>query len=78
MSYELEASVPIPAHSHRGKPGRYPFASMKVGDSFLVPGNETTAKRLGSNSYCWAQYHKNAFKFVVRQIPDGVRCWRYE
>lgn len=65
---KIESKIPIPK--------KYPFAEMKVGDSFAVPENvkrptvSVSAKRFGE---------KHGMKFVTRLMPDRtLRCWRTE
>lgn len=61
----IEKGIPLPA--------KFPFAAMKVGDSFLVEKEITrtavsvAAKRFGD---------KNNMKFTVRKSEGHLRCWR--
>lgn len=36
MSYPIEKNIPLPP-SRRGRPWKYPFPTMEIGDSFLPP-----------------------------------------
>lgn len=76
MNYVIETNVPCPSPRGRGSKPKYPFAEMKVGDSFLA--TDSTAKQVGMAAVCWAKHHKNGFKFSCRTLPDGARCWRVE
>ncbi len=78
MSYEVEQQVPIPpcTRGGRSRQSRFPFAQMQPGDSFLVPREETTAKRLATNAACYAKKWTKGWKFCVRTLPEGIRCWR--
>ena len=64
----IEKNVPLPQ--------RYPFAQMKVGDSFAVPkGVGRTAVSISALRYS----RKHGGKFTVRLMPDrSLRCWRLE
>ena len=59
----------------------YPFRQMGIGDSFFVPFNGRSPRRVVS-SVC-ASSRKNRMgdmKFTTRTIKgeDGCRCWRIE
>ena len=64
----IDSNVPLPT--------RYPFAEMKVGDSFLVPSDVTRqAVAVAATRYG----RKHNMKFSTRQLKDGgFRCWRLE
>lgn len=70
----IEKEVPIPTPGRKGAP-IYPFAQMKIGDSFLL------SKKLGSaaksSAYKYAAEHLG-FRFSARDLPEGVRIWRVE
>ena len=64
---KVDKGVPMPSLR-----GNYPYATMSIGDSFLMPGkslqvacnsNYRAAKKLGK-------------KFIARNGEDGVRIWR--
>ena len=64
----IDKNVPLPK--------KYPFAKMKIGDSFAVPPDvnrsavSVAAMRFG---------RKHGMKFTVRQVADKTfRCWRIE
>lgn len=40
MAYLIEKNIPVPADGRRGPEPKYPFRSMEVGDSFVVPAGE--------------------------------------
>ena len=74
--YAIEKDVPMPERfQHKPK---YPFAAMKVGDSFLVPGfNGARAKiasRLSASVY--TQQKTDTARFTVSSVQRGVRVWR--
>lgn len=69
-SVKLESSVALPAER-----GSYPFAEMKVGDSFLVP--------TGKEASCQASMSKAkktlGFNLTIRTMEGGAkRCFRLE
>lgn len=52
---------------------KYPFAKMKIGDSFLAPKGTTRNAMAAA-----AKYHglKLGYTFTVRQVGKSFRCWR--
>lgn len=74
---KIEAGIPIPL---RLPPNcRYPFASLRHGDSFFeVKG---VMSRVGAAAAQYAKKHP-AFKFKCRSLKEdgvkGVRVWRVE
>ena len=79
----VEKNVPIPKRkgTSAGKPPIYPFRDMNVNDCFFAPirENETVAhaqQRVMSAAFLHGR--KYSKKFSVRQVENGVRCWRIE
>ncbi len=62
----IERGIPLPKNN-RWK--RYPFAEMKVGDSFFVP-----SKKSCNAGFYYGKRHN--MKFTVRQENGGCRVWR--
>lgn len=54
------------------KSRKYPFSTMKVGDSFFLEG------KLGTIAPSASQYNKSLApkKFCCRTVEGGVRVWR--
>ena len=68
--YQIDKGVPTP-----GKEIKYPFARMDVGDSFFIPGGNSSSR---GGIY---QSARNAgVKVSMRQVEEsgvkGVRVWR--
>ena len=64
---KIESGIPMPA--------KFPFAEMKVGDSFLVPeGMNKSTVAVYANRHA----KKTGTKFTVRKTAEGYRCWRIE
>jgi hypothetical protein len=75
--YVVESGIPVT--QKRGGVSSYPFASMKVGDSFAISNNEPReVERVRVNAFYYALRH-GPMKFAVR-ITDPhartYRCWR--
>jgi hypothetical protein len=69
--YAIESNVPPPG-GPVGRPVKYPFLLLNVGQSFYVPlGDRKTisvcASRVGT---------RMGRTFTVRQVEGGVRAWR--
>ena len=75
-SFIVEKGIPIPPRKcGTGRPALYPFAEMKVGDSFAI---ESARKRQGRMCAIASDYGKrHGMRFTVRAIGDGMlRVWR--
>ena len=70
MTVEIEKGIPLPPIRRRG-PG-YPFKSLSVGESFVVP--DAPASRISANMSYWAR--KLGTKYTIRKIEEGYRVWR--
>lgn len=65
---KVESNIPLPA--------KYPFAEMRVNDSFAVPAS---VSRSTVNVAAMRFGRKYGMKFTVRLTKDGtLRCWRIE
>ena len=74
-TYEIEKGVPIPAGRTK-----YPFAGMKVGDSFVVKDEhgcsiDTLMVRM-RGACAWAHGKHPDRKFIVRREGGAIRVWR--
>lgn len=66
---KLDQTIPIP-QSAAGRKSKYPFADMKLGDSFFAPV-KTTA--LHSSAISYNKRHSLKMKFTTRpEINNGV------
>lgn len=65
---KVDKNIPLPR--------KFPFADMKVGDSFAVPAD---IKRPAVTVAAMRYGRKHGMKFTVRQVADKTfRCWRIE
>jgi len=68
--------IPLPK---RGREPVYPFAEMKVGDSFLY-SDKTDRKSVMAASASYSQYSrrntKGKWKFTQRVTDEGIMIWR--
>ncbi len=68
----IEKNIPIP--NTKGRKAKYPFATMEVGDSFLL---EKVPKNTVLNAArSWAIRHKKKHVFTIRFIDGNTRIWR--
>lgn len=65
----VEKNIPLP---RLGSP-KYPFRSMEVGDSFLVPRGAPVNR---IRKACSDDSTRNGRKYSVRKTADGLRVWR--
>lgn len=71
MQYKIKKGIPIPPRN-TGRKSMYPFAEMRIGDSFAVMANK--ARSVSAASQHFGKLHKQ--KFICRRIDGGYRCWR--
>ena len=76
--YEIEKNVPIPKPQVVGRPSKYPFEKMDVGDSFFVENqkHESVYKLSVTISQATRRSRLKGKRFTVRQLDGGVRVWR--
>lgn len=71
--FVIEKGLPMPEFSASGRPAKYPFSEMQVGDSFVLPEDQLI--RIRSAAANWGT--RQGKKLSVRQLKDGsYRCWR--
>jgi hypothetical protein len=75
--YALERSYPVPPKT-KGRPPQYPWAEMKVGDSFFVPcARVEVQRRQNTIQSCKKQAMKKYKRdYVTRTTIKGIRVWR--
>lgn len=70
----VERGIPLPK---RIKPCKYPWAEMKVGDSFLI---DAPLSRMVNATRSWGMRHKWKFALRERKLEQhgeqGIRIWR--
>lgn len=74
----IENNVPMPSASNgAGRPPKYPFKKMEVGDSVFFD-NEPMGSQ--SNPSMLSKQHgaKYGKRFTSRKEAGGVRIWRLE
>jgi hypothetical protein len=59
----------------QGRPAKYPWSSLKIGDTFVTP--ETNTKNIMTAGYVWAKRNAPGRKFrIVGIFDDGVKVER--
>jgi hypothetical protein len=77
---EIEKGIPLPSITGRGRPVKYNFAIMEVGDSFnVLVGDRYPKEVMGSvcaavSAFC-RRYAPDR-KYTVRTSDQGIRVWR--
>ncbi len=72
--FKVESGIKVPKSR-----SRYPFAAMRIGDSFLVPcGGSTSREGCVARSASHSAGKRYKMKFASRQCDNGVRIWRVE
>lgn len=65
--YKIESGVQMPS--------KYPFAEMKVGDSFAVAARDL--KKVQSSASWYGRSHNKKYSFrCIDPIKGDYRCWR--
>jgi hypothetical protein len=80
MQFKIAKSKPIPTRpSKTGRPAKYPFEKMEVGNSFFIPD----LKKRHTIYSCLKTYninHNKRIQILTRQVEEknvlGVRVWR--
>jgi len=72
MTIVVEKSIQHPGGVRRGW-GRYPWETMEVGDSFLVPEDVAIDSARSGATIAGRKHNR---KFSIRKTDNGYRCWR--
>lgn len=74
MGITIEKNVPMPKNGV-GRPAKYPFDDLAVGDSFFVP---VPAVRFSGQLYSAGKRYGKTFasRSVVEKGVEGTRVWR--
>lgn len=77
--YEIQKGLPVPKPNRggpgTGRPAKYPFRQMEVGDSFLIP-LRPNGDYMGLGTTVSYATKQTGFKFTTRREPTGTRVWR--
>lgn len=68
MTYKVTKKVSLPK-------AKFPFSSMKKGDSFLEK-NPSRVNTLKVSAYNFAKSKNDKVKFSIRKVDGGYRCFR--
>ena len=69
----IEKNIPVPLRDKVEAFERFPFAQMDLGDSFFAP---ISVGALYQYSGKWKKKHDSHWKFIIRPVEGGARCWR--
>lgn len=77
---EMQQHRLVPKHYCKvvqGNKTKYPWASMRVGDSFFIDGYSYKKQALLiQNAKSWCKRNAPEWQFTTRKINDGVRVYR--
>lgn len=89
LATKIESDIPLPPRTNdRGRPFKYPFHELDVGDSFTIPlggdvrltgNNGKKDRNLSSLRSAACQYaRRNGGRFTVLTVREEgvIRCWR--
>ena len=79
---EIDKSTPMPFMAV-GRPRKYPFAKLQVGDSFAVPlvgvmlrNGDTAVVRLSAAAFAYSRRYGGKFTVRTDRENNVARCWR--
>ena len=82
----IEKNKPISARRNSGRPKKYPFSKMEIGDSIVVAGGPDEKRRaLGAmrvykvrtgKTFAWDVEHESGAHTLNEPIEIGIRIWR--
>lgn len=70
---EIEKNITMPT-TETGRPKKYPFADMEVGDSILFKDEKTGGRAYSAAQMC--SKRSGTKKFSGRMTESGLRIWR--
>lgn len=77
IRFRIESGIPVAPRMGGGSRGasKYPFARMKVGQSFGFP--IALIRRIDGAARKWREVHQPKWLFVSRRLANGkARIWR--
>lgn len=75
--FKIESGIPLPGDCGRGRPRKYPFPDMEVGDSFFCEGSHSRTVQFKAYKAAQEYAHRNPpMKFSGRLVEGGIRIWR--
>ena len=76
---QILSDIPVPP-DYRGRKAKYPFADLKVGQMFWIPGEEAPMGGIRTLLSAVGAYRRRTgaiqHRFVVRPHEDGIGVWR--
>ncbi len=76
----IEDDIPLPPIVRTHTTFKYPFADMRVGQSFAIPigeeGVDRLEQRLRTATYRYTKQEGGTVRFTVRALDNEVRVWR--
>jgi len=74
---EISKNIPFPKRSTKGRPDKYPFKELEIGDSFTINKSEQMSVYSCVNYY--NKINSTTIKVKTGKDDSGqLRCWRIE
>jgi hypothetical protein len=73
MNVKIEKGKPIP---NKSRPGKYPWASLEIGDSFLAGSRYLAYGSLAHYNSKMKRLKQRQVKIETHQEGDKCRVWR--
>ena len=70
--FEIESGIPVSRQIRPPYGSKYPFAALKPGQSFFVPGGKAPIL----SSLCVRLRQETGHRYATRTVDGGVRVWR--
>lgn len=72
MTIVPDKGIAIPPRAKTGRPTKYPWETMKVGESFVLPAATIAYAR----SHCSGASLRYGKRFQARKYRGSIRVWR--
>ena len=69
---KIEKGVPMPNRASGGRPPKYPWQELGLGDSFILD----TPNMKTASAHCSAASIRYGKRFVARLHKNNIRVWR--
>lgn len=74
---KVQKGLKIPKINGKGgRPAKYPFEKLNVGDSFFSPGLNTRHTIYSALKNYNAKFATEKIEILTRREGDGIRVWR--
>jgi hypothetical protein len=81
---KVDKGVPVPKRYDHTRHTQYPFSSMEIGDSFLLPCEKKDSVNVVSKLHYAAKLYRKTkdkdFHYTTKYVKkeEGIRVWKIE